>query len=90
MWLFSSGPLGEPLRPVEDPIDVEIVTELTGALGHHLFAGRLERSQLNLLEKAMTAAGHAPEGDFRDWDDVRAWADEIAGFLIKTPEHAGP
>lgn len=90
VWLFSSGPVGEPLRPVEEPIDVEIVTESTGALGHHLFAGRLERSQLNLLEKAMTAAVHAPEGDFRDWNDVHVWADQIAGLLLKAPERSRP
>jgi menaquinone-dependent protoporphyrinogen IX oxidase len=27
---------------------------------------------------------HAPEGDFRDWDAIRAWADEIAAELRDT------
>jgi len=86
VWLFSSGPLGEPLRPLDQPVDAAFIKDLTAAIGHHLFAGRLERSHLNLMEKAMTAAAHAPEGDFRDWQEVQSWADEIAGLLLKAPE----
>jgi hypothetical protein len=29
----------------------------------------------------MVKAVKAPEGDFRDWDAIRTWADEIADDL---------
>jgi menaquinone-dependent protoporphyrinogen oxidase len=61
---------------------------LTGARGHALFPGRLEKSRLSVGERAMVTAMRAPLGDFRDWDAVRAWAAEIAGHL--TLRHQAP
>ncbi len=80
VWLFSSGPLGPPdhLLPEDDPADVAALIEQTGALAHRVFAGKLDRSQLKLREKAIVSALHAPEGDFRDWSAVTAFATEIA------------
>jgi hypothetical protein len=43
-----------------------------------VFAGRLDRDDLGPFEKLVAAGVHAPEGDFRDWEDVTTWADEIA------------
>ena len=31
------------------------------------------------------AAVRAPEGDFRPWDEIEAWADEIAAALEAQP-----
>lgn len=81
VWLFSSGPLGDPLRPDEDPVDVAPISETVHARGHRLFPGRLDRARLTFGEKAMVMALRAPEGDFRDWDAVAGWAAEIAGAL---------
>ena len=83
VWLFSSGPLGNPghLIPQGEPAEVAELTELTGALGHSVFAGRLVRARLGVLERATVRAVHAPEGDYRQWDAVRAFADEIAKQL---------
>jgi menaquinone-dependent protoporphyrinogen oxidase len=80
VWMFSSGPLGPPdnLLPEGDPADVAALVEQTGALAHRVFAGKLDRSQLKLREKAIVSALHAPEGDFRDWSAVTAFATEIA------------
>jgi hypothetical protein len=33
-------------------------------------------------------AVRAPDGDFRDWDEIAAWADGIADAL-ETPQEAG-
>ena len=33
-------------------------------------------------ERIVTRAVHAPEGDFRDWEDIRAWARGIAESLL--------
>lgn len=81
VWLFSSGPVGEPPKPAEDPVDTEPMAEASGARDHRVFSGRLDRSVLRFSDKAIAAALRAPEGDFRDWDDVRAWATDIAAAL---------
>ena len=81
VWLFSSGPLGDPLKPEQDPIDAAPMLEATDACGHRIFAGRLDRSRLGFADKAIVVALRAPEGDFRDWDAIHAWADEISRTL---------
>lgn len=67
VWLFSSGPVGHPPKPDEEPVDVAEIIEATGALEHRLFPGKLDKSRLNFGERALVAALRAPEGDFRDW-----------------------
>ena len=81
VWLFSSGPLDDTERDAIPAERVDRLTSVTGALGHHVFAGRLDRSELNLAEGLLTKIVHAPDGDFRDWDDVSRWADQIAEAL---------
>ena len=78
VWLFSSGPIGDPAKPEGDPVDVAKIVESTNARGHRVFAGKLVKKQLSFAEKAMVIAFRAPDGDFRDWDEIRAWAAEIA------------
>ena len=82
VWLFSSGPVGDPAKPDEDPVDVAEIVTLTGARDHHLFAGRLTRKQLSFPERAIVSALHVPEGDFRDWPGIRRWATEIATAAV--------
>lgn len=81
VWLFSSGPLGDPPKPEEDPVDAQRVISATGARTHQVFAGRLDRDLLGFAEKAIVVALRAPEGDFRDWEQIRTWAVEIATAL---------
>ena len=78
VWLFSSGPIGESVLPEDDPHDAAPLTALTAARGHRVFPGRLDKARLSFGERAMVNAMRAPTGDFRNWDDVRAWAAEIA------------
>jgi menaquinone-dependent protoporphyrinogen oxidase len=83
VWLFSSGPLGPPdaLKPEGDPVDVAALVEKSRAVDHRVFAGRLDRKLLSFTEKAVVVAVRAPEGDFRDWQAIDAFAGEIAGWL---------
>ena len=81
VWLFSSGPLGDPPKPDPDGIDVAEIVRRTGAREHQVFSGRLDRSALGFAERTVARAVKAPEGDFRDWDAVRAWARQIADDL---------
>jgi menaquinone-dependent protoporphyrinogen oxidase len=78
VWLFSSGPIGEPPFPPDEPHDVHPLAQLVGARGHRVFPGRLDKSLLSFGERAMVTAMRAPLGDFRDWDAVRAWTEEVA------------
>jgi menaquinone-dependent protoporphyrinogen oxidase len=77
--------VGDPLVPEEPPLEVDALKELTGAREHRLFAGKLDKAELGLVEKTIVAAVHAPEGDYRDWDEVKRFADQIAEALLMTP-----
>ena len=81
VWLFSSGPIGEPPFPPDEAHDVAPLLQVTGARAHRTFPGRLDTSLLTFPERAMATAMRAPVGDFRDWGAVEAWAAEIAGVL---------
>jgi menaquinone-dependent protoporphyrinogen oxidase len=85
VWLFSSGPVGDPPKPEEDPVDVAELTAATGAREHRVFAGKLVRRQLSFPERAIVSALRVPEGDFRDWAEITRWAGEIAGALQARP-----
>ncbi len=81
VWLFSSGPVGEPPKPEEDPVDVEALVAASGAREHRVFSGKIDRTTLGLGEKAIVIALRAAEGDFRDWEEIRAWATGISRAL---------
>jgi menaquinone-dependent protoporphyrinogen oxidase len=48
VWLFSSGPIGDPPKPEEDPVDVAEIVAAIKAREHRVFAGKLVRKQLGL------------------------------------------
>ncbi len=82
-WLFSSGPLGdakpeEPIRP--DALEHLIAT--AGARGHRMFSGRLELSRLGRTERFVAQWVGAIDGDYREWDEIEAWASSIAMQLL--------
>jgi len=87
VWLFSSGPVGDTAvgsAPTE-PKEAAELRRLLDARDHRVFAGALDRdavegSDLNRLERAITRR-FIPEGDWRDWDSIDRWADEIASSL---------
>ena len=81
VWLFSSGPIGDPPKPLENPAEIADVVKRLGSRGHRLFPGRIEGSELGLNEKALVALVRAPEGDFRPWSEIATWAESIAGYL---------
>lgn len=81
VWLFSSGPLGDPPKPEEDPVDVTEIQAVTSAREHVVFAGKIDKSKLGFGEKAIMVALRVQEGDFRNWDEIEAWAEGIAAIL---------
>jgi menaquinone-dependent protoporphyrinogen oxidase len=78
VWMFSSGPLGDPvLTPVDDPKRLPELLELPEVRDHRIFAGSLDPVKLGIGERIVTRLVKAPHGDFRDWDAIDAWADNI-------------
>jgi menaquinone-dependent protoporphyrinogen oxidase len=82
VWLFSSGPVGEPAKPADNPVDVTKILQATGARDHQIFAGMLARKHLSFPDRAMVSAIRAQEGDFRNWAQIRAWAASIAATSL--------
>jgi menaquinone-dependent protoporphyrinogen oxidase len=81
LWLFSSGPIGNPLKPDQDPVDVADLSASMGARAHRRFGGRLDKSRLSFGEKAVVWGVGAEEGDFRPWDDIARFGAAIAQEL---------
>jgi menaquinone-dependent protoporphyrinogen oxidase len=82
LWLFSSGPVGPDDRASQgDPRGVAELARAIHARDHHVFAGKLDPRRLGFGERLIGKVVHAPEGDFRDWDAIRRWADTIADAL---------
>jgi menaquinone-dependent protoporphyrinogen oxidase len=77
LWVFSSGPIGDPAK--DNPAWLEpgrtiAQVEALGARGHVIFGGRSEVVSI------------PPEfRDRRDWDGIRAWALEIGAELASPP-----
>lgn len=90
VWLFSSGPVGDPNRSLTkqmgaDPVDLPKVRAATGARDHRVFAGKLERKNLAFRQRMALSLFRGMQGDFRDWDAIRAWSADIADALHQTP-----
>ncbi|GAB3315715.1 flavodoxin domain-containing protein [Geodermatophilus aquaeductus] len=83
VWLFSSGPIGDPPYPPDEPQDAAALTALLAPRGHRVLPGRLDRSLLGFAERAVVTAMRAPLGDSRDWAALREWAGEIAAALVE-------
>lgn len=81
LWLFSSGPLGDPPKPEGTPPDVLAVIDRMRPREHRVFSGEIDRSELGFAEKVVTKAVGAPAGDFRRWAEIEAWATSIAESL---------
>ncbi len=98
-WLFSVGPLGpdaldekgQDPRVVGAPKEIPELRAAIHARDHQVFFGAFDRRMkaVGLTERLvmmMPAARAAfPEGDFRDWAEIEAWADGIAVELARVP-----
>jgi menaquinone-dependent protoporphyrinogen oxidase len=95
VWLFSSGPLGtsrtdaqgRDLLLTSEPKEFAEFKETIHPRNQQVFFGALYISKLGFADRLVTklpaakAAGLFPEGDFRDWKAIEAWADSIAREL---------
>jgi menaquinone-dependent protoporphyrinogen oxidase len=82
VWLFGSGPLGTEVKD-DEPLPKEM-TEFQRSIkprGQRIFFGALEADHMSFGERVVAKAVHAPQGDFRDWGAIDAWAVSIAQTL---------
>jgi menaquinone-dependent protoporphyrinogen oxidase len=86
-WLFSSGPVGDPPLPAEDPVDAAEVVAITGAREHRIFPGQVEVQRLGRGERMIVKLLRVPERDDRDLSGAEAWAEHLADTLA---ESVGP
>jgi len=89
VWLFSSGPLGDDPQPGPPLAHLDALMQETGAREHRIFVGKLDKGEIGFGERVVAQAVKAPEGDFRDWAAIRAWADQIAAALAAPAVPAG-
>jgi menaquinone-dependent protoporphyrinogen oxidase len=88
VWMFSSGPVGDPARKLVqqmsvDPVELPELLEQTQAREHQLFAGKLERQGLSRAQRVSLWLVRGLEGDFRNWHEIEHWAVQIAGALTE-------
>lgn len=94
VWLFSSGPTGTDLvdekgQDIFEAMRPRDFAELENLqpLGTKVFSGAWDpdNAPIGLAEKFMNlipkAKAEMPSGDFRDWDAIDAWADDISAQL---------
>lgn len=95
LWLFSvcsvgaSGSFFGPRvarllrRGATVPKDIARCRDALRPRDHRAFAGAIERGQWNIAGHVFLRVLGGTYGDHRDWRDIDAWADRIAGELAK-------
>jgi menaquinone-dependent protoporphyrinogen oxidase len=81
VWLFSSGPVGEPPKPAQPAADALELVHRLGARDHQVFEGRIEPDVLGFGERAAVRVIGAETGDFRPWVAITVWARSISSAL---------
>ena len=61
----------DPVREVVQPVEMG------------LFAGVMDYSKLPFILRLMMKAMKSPQGDFRDWEAITSWADNICPLLLQ-------
>jgi menaquinone-dependent protoporphyrinogen oxidase len=84
-WLFSSGPTGMDKGHAVSDKELHTLRESVHPRDHRVFGGRLDAGALGFMERKIIRMVKAPEGDFRDWDAIAGYADEIADALERRP-----
>ena len=75
-WVFSSGPAGDPAKDNavwNEPRRTIAKAVALGARDHKVFAGVAQGAGAKNLPEAYR--------DRRDWDEIRAWTEDIAAQL---------
>jgi menaquinone-dependent protoporphyrinogen oxidase len=60
----------KPVREILDPDEIEF------------FAGKMDYRKLALVPRPIVERMKVPEGDFRNWDAIGAWADALGNEMV--------
>ncbi|MFJ8743335.1 flavodoxin domain-containing protein [Embleya sp. NPDC127516] len=84
-WLFSVGltriVAGRLGRRTPEPAQVACFREVMRIHEHHVFAGALDKDDLPWFGRNLYRMLRGHYGDYRDWGEIDAWADDIARTL---------
>lgn len=85
-WIFSSGPTGEGdpatlLKGWRFPEAQQPIADRIMPRDLAVFGGAIDADKINLAERLILKMVKAPAGDFRDWDNIKTWANGIAAAL---------
>jgi len=101
VWLFSSGPVGTSTKDAQgrdvvaaaEPKEFVEFKEAIKPRGTRVFFGAVDPSALGFSERIVrrmpAVRALLPEGDFRDWKAIEAWAQSIAQELAPVPATGG-
>ena len=81
VWAFSVGMNGVPKHSKQDGSRVGPLLTHVKCRGLRTFRGRYKPSLLSLRERSVARLAGVVEGDFRDWEAIERWADEIVDAL---------
>lgn len=86
VWLFSLGPLdkqGGLLAKADWPEakEIEGLRNAVNARDHRMFTGAIQPDELSFLVRLFFRLSGGRYGDFRKWDEIDGWANEIADHL---------
>lgn len=87
VWMFSSGPLDDSAKLAAPVPRVAVLMAHVGARGHATFGGRLASDATGFIASAMAKTR---AGDWRSWEEVTSWADEIAQAIAISRPAAQP
>ena len=82
-WVFSSGPTGdvdieEWFKEQNHSVKLKKALEVTRPKSIRVFHGAFNPKNLNYYHKWRANQASVNEGDFRNWESIEIWADEIA------------
>jgi menaquinone-dependent protoporphyrinogen oxidase len=83
VWYFSSGPVGSSSKPAMDAKHLDQLTQLLGGQEARIFGGKLDSGEIGLGERLIIRLVKASDGDSRNWEEIRQWAEEIAATLTR-------
>lgn len=96
VWLFASGPAGsgDPKVLMKSwflyPPTLRTLISQIDPHDFRLFHGKLDAAKLDPIEQVIVKKVNAQFGDFRRWDEIRAWAEGIRAALLSTDRHPAP
>lgn len=56
---------------------LDVLRPLVQPVAHVFFPGKVDPARLSLIDRLMVRAVKTPVGDFRNWEDIGGWAQDL-------------